>query len=80
VYVLWRDVDGVARGWEAFDDLPDPGAFALALDTHFRYVARDQELLVVDRSPLPRPGEQHVLSPELVSTLPLARAPLPPST
>jgi hypothetical protein len=80
VYVLWRDVDGVPRGWEAFDDLPDPGAFALALDTHFRYVARDEELLVVDRSPLPRPGEQHALSPELISTVQLARPPLPPTT
>jgi hypothetical protein len=80
LYVLWRDVDGFARGWEAFGDVPDPRALALALDTHFRYVARDQELLVVDRSPLPRPGPEAALSSELVSSAALARPPLPPKT
>jgi hypothetical protein len=77
LYVLWRDVDGFPRGWEAFDDAPDPSALDLALDRHFRYAARDQEFLVVDRSPVPRLGQRAALTHELVSTVPMAAPPLP---
>jgi hypothetical protein len=77
VYLLWRDVDGAARAWEAFGELPDPGLFRSALRDHFRYVARDEQLLVVDRSPVSPVGRRGPLTEELVHTAPFARPPLP---
>ncbi|MBJ7596948.1 MAG: hypothetical protein JF922_02515 [Candidatus Dormibacteraeota bacterium] len=77
VYLLWRDVDGAARAWEGFGELPDPGLLHSALRDHFRYVARDEQLLVVDRSPVSPVGRRGPLSEELVHTAPFARPPLP---
>jgi hypothetical protein len=77
VYILWQDVDGAARAWEGFAELPDPRLLQAALQDHFRYVARDEELLVVDRSPISPLGRRGALSEELVHTTPFARPPLP---
>ena len=76
VYVLWQDVDRVPRAWEAFAELPQPNLLRAALADHFRYVARDAELLVVDRSPINPLGRRAPLSEELVYTAPFARPPL----
>ena len=77
VYVLWQDVDGMPRAWEAFADLTEPRVLQAALTDHFRYAARDEELLVVDSSPIVPPGRRGPLSEELVHTTPFARPPLP---
>jgi hypothetical protein len=76
-YVLWQDVDGVPRAWETFADLPEPGLLQAALVDHFRYAARDAELLVIDRSPTRPVGRRAPLAEELVDTAPFARPPLP---
>jgi hypothetical protein len=77
VYILWQDVDGAARAWEGFAELPDPRLLRSALKDHFRYVDRDEELLVVDRSPISPVGRRGPLTEELVHTTPFARPPLP---
>lgn len=77
VYVLWQDVDGVPRAWETFAELSEPRLLQAALNDHFRYAARDEELLVIDRSPITTPGHRGPLSEELVHTAPFARPPLP---
>jgi hypothetical protein len=76
-YVLWQDVDQMPRAWEAFADLPDPRLLQAALTDHFRYVARDEELLVIDDSPIVPLGRRGPLAEELVHTAPFARPPLP---
>jgi hypothetical protein len=77
VYVLWQDVDGAARAWETFGELADPRLLRAALRDHFRYVDREEELLVVDRSPVSPVGRRGQLTEELVNTATFARPPLP---
>jgi hypothetical protein len=77
VYLLWADEDGTPRAWEAFSDLPQPRLLRAAFGDHFRYVDRDEELLVVDRSPGDPLGRRPALTEEHVSTTPFARPPLP---
>jgi hypothetical protein len=72
-YVLWRDVDGVPRGWEAFEDLADPASLVRALGSEFRYAARDEELLVVDSSPAAPIGRHRPITEELLTTRAFAR-------
>jgi hypothetical protein len=76
LYVLWRDEAGMPRAWEAFSDLPEPRLLRAALGDHFRYVDREQELLVVDRSPTEPLGRRMALTEEHVYTTPFAQPPL----
>ena len=76
-YVLWRDVDGRPRAWERLGDPLVLEDLAGALGGQFRYVDRDQELLVVDRSPVGAAARGRPLSDELVQTEPFATPPLP---
>jgi hypothetical protein len=70
-------VDGAARAWETFGELADPRRLRAALRDHFRYVDREEELLVVDRSPVSPVGRRGQLTEELVNTATFARPPLP---
>ena len=76
LYVLWRDVDGVPRGWEAFGHLRDAPALQRALNADFRYARRDRELLVIDRSPPPPPGQRSPTVSENVTTTEFATLPI----
>ena len=76
LYVLWSDVDGVPRGWEAFGQLRDAPALQRALNADFRYGRRDQELLVIDRSPAPPPGHRSPTVSEKVTTTEFATPPI----
>ena len=78
-YVLWRDVDGVPRAWEKFVDPLLPELLSGALGGQFRYVDRDQEMLVVDRSPARPAIPRRPLTDERVHTAPFSRPPLPES-
>jgi hypothetical protein len=76
LYVLWQDVDGVPRAWEDLGEVADPRVLTAAFGAHFRYVARDEDLLVVDQSPITPLGRNGTLTEELVFTKPYARPPL----
>jgi hypothetical protein len=76
-YVLWRDVDGAPRAWEAFAAPLLPELVAQALGGQFRYVDRDHDLLVVDRSPAQPAAGRRPLVDELVQTEAFATPPLP---
>jgi hypothetical protein len=77
VYLLWEDEDGAPRAWEAFSELSEPRLLRAAFGDHFRYVDRDKEILVVDRSPSEPLGRRPPLTEEHVHTTPFARPPLP---
>jgi hypothetical protein len=77
VYLLWGVEDGAPRAWEAFSELPEPRLLRAAFGEHFRYVDRDEELLVVDRSPSEPLGRRPPLTEEHVYTTPFARPALP---
>jgi hypothetical protein len=79
LFVLWQDVDGEPRGWEALGELAEPRLLQAALAGDFRYAARDEELLVIDRSPRRPLGDTGPLAEELVDTEPFAHPPLPDS-
>lgn len=76
IYVLWQDVNHVPRGWEAFTELSDPSALTRAFNAEFRYAAREEELLVVDRSIPAPPGPPSPISSEHVTSGPFAAPPL----